>query len=178
MESRYKGLLISIVVFILLFLIGGWFGFRTNSTEPRTQVMAFDTTTIVLIEFTDQADPKNNLRFIRQGRSWERSSERQIEWDASEHARALLQQFHYLPVKRDMGMIGLVGERFGLVPSVKCHISFVQADGIEHALNIGNNTFATGKVGAWTYVNVPKEKIVYAVEGLLTARLRPGSEGV
>ncbi len=178
LSPRYKGLLIAAAVMILLFLIGGWFGFRTNSTEPRTHVMAFDTTTIVLIEFTDQADPTNNLQFTRQGRSWERTSERKIDWEATDHARALLQQFHYLPVKRDMGMIGLVGERFGLVPSVKCHISFVQADGIEHELNIGNNTFATGKVGAWTYVNVPGEKIVYAVEGLLTARLRPGSEDI
>ena len=140
--------------------------------------MAFDTTTIVLIEFTDQADPNNDLRFTRKGRSWERTSKRPIEWEATDHAHALLQQFHLLPVKRDMGMIGLVGERFGLAPGVKCHISFVQADGIIHELNIGNNTFATGKVGAWTYVNVPKEKIVYAVEGLLTARLRPGSEGL
>ena len=178
MQPRYKDLLIAASVMIVLFLVGGWFGFRTNSEEPRTHVMAFDSTTIVLIEFVDHADEKNNIQLMRVDGNWERVSERTLEWDPTEHAHALLRQFHFIPVKRDMGMIGLVGERFRLTPSLMGQISFVQGDGITHMLNLGSNTFAPGKAGAWTYVNVPDEKIVYAVEGILTARLRPGSAGI
>jgi hypothetical protein len=178
MQPRYKGLLIAASVMIVLFLIGGWFGFRTSYEEPRTQVMAFDSTSIVLIEFEDFSDQKNNLQLMRIDGNWERVSERTLEWDPTEHAQALLRQFHFIPVKRDMGMIGLVGDRFKLTNSAMCQISFIQGDGVTHTLNIGSNTFAPGKAGAWTYVNVPDEKIVYAVEGIFTARLRPGSAGI
>lgn len=176
MGVRYKAFFIVAAVIILLFIIGGYFGFRTSSEAPRETVMAFDTTAIVLIEFVDFADRTNNIQLMRIDNSWERMAERQIDEFPSEQAKELLEQFHYLPVKRDMGMIGLVGERYELTPDTWSRISFIAVDGITHSLYMGRSTFAPGKVGSWTYVNVPDEKIVYAVEGLLTARLKPGSE--
>lgn len=176
--ARYKGLLIALSVMVLLFGIGGYFGFRTSSEEPREAVMAFDSTAVVLIEFTDHSDQANNFQLARIDGDWERASDRSFTVDPERQASRLLEQFHFLPVKRDMGMIGLVGERFGLAPEKMAQITFVQGDGLSHTLNLGSSTFATGKVGAWTYVNVPDEKIVYAVEGLLTAELRPGSDSL
>jgi hypothetical protein len=176
MKVRYKAFLIAAGVMILLFVIGGKFGFRTASAEPRTHVMAFDTTTIILIEFVDFADRANNFELARVDNGWDRHAARTFPHTPGMQARELLHQFHDLPVKRDMGMIGLVGERFGLTSATWSRISFVQADAITHSLYLGNTTFAPGRVGAWTYVNVPDERIVYAVEGLLTAGLRPGSD--
>jgi hypothetical protein len=81
-------------------------------------------------------------------------------------------------VKRDMGMIRLLGERYDLTDSSLARISFTRADGHVDALNLGSTTFAPGKVGAWTYVNVPGEREVYAVVGLLlTPPLRRGPPG-
>jgi hypothetical protein len=175
MQARHKGLVIALLAMVLLFGIGGWFGFRTGSTEPRSAVMAFDSNAVVLIEFIDFADPGNNLQLSRIDNGWERHSERTMAWPPQEQATHLLKDFHFLPVKRDMGMIGLVGERFDLTSSTMARITFVEENGLTHALNIGRSTFAPGRVGSWTYVNIPGDKLVYAVEGLLTARLRPGS---
>jgi hypothetical protein len=76
-----------------------------------------------------------------------------------------------------MGMIRLLGERYQLTDSTLCRITFIHVDGTEHSLNLGSTTFAPGKVGSWTYVNVPGEREVYSVEGLLTATLlKPASE--
>ncbi len=176
MQARHKGLVIALVAMVLLFGIGGWFGFRTGSVEPRTHVMAFDTTTIVLIEFVDFPDRRNNVQLLRIDAGWERITERSFDLSPAEQAGRLLARFQLLPVKRDMGMIGLLGERYDLTPSTWSRISFIQADGITHSLYMGSTTFAPGKVGAWTYVNIPDDKVVYAVEGLLTADLRPGVE--
>ena len=45
--------------------IGGYFGFSTSSEEPREVVMAFDSTAVILIEFTDHSDPANNFHVDR-----------------------------------------------------------------------------------------------------------------
>jgi hypothetical protein len=71
-----------------------------------------------------------------------------------------------------MGMIRLLAERYQLTDSTLCRITFTELEGGQHALNLGCTTFAPGKVGSWTYVNVPGEREVYSAEGLLTATLR------
>ena len=69
-------------------------------------------------------------------------------------------------------MIRLLADRYQLTDSTLCRITFTDLDGGERALNLGSSTFAPGKVGSWTYVNLPGEREVYSVEGLLTATLR------
>ncbi|MDQ3102120.1 MAG: hypothetical protein M3R08_12080 [Bacteroidota bacterium] len=177
MNVRYRALIIVASVIVLLFLIGGWFGFRSSSVKPRTMVNEFDPTAIISIQFTDHADPRNNIQLSRGANNeWNRNTDRSIEESADEQAAALLEEFHSLPVKRDMGMIGLIGERYELLPASSCQITFVEVDGSTHTINMGRTTFAPEKAGAWTYVNIPGDKVVYAVEGMLTARLRPGSD--
>ena len=176
MSTSLKGLLIAAVAIVLLFLIGDRFGFRSHSTDPRTYVMELDTAGIVLIRFQDRRVPAHELLLMRTPEGWERQTTALHEEAPGRQAQSLLARFERLKVKRTMGMIRLLGERYDLTDSTLCRIAFTHADGREDALHLGSNTFAPGKVGAWTYVNVPEEKEVYAVEGLLTMGLRPAAE--
>ena len=174
LSTSTKALLIAAAAIILLFVLGDRFGMRSNTKDPREFVIELDTSVVVSIRFEDRADPRNDLQLIRRGSAWERIAQRTDSLPPTQQARNLLAQFQRVPVKRDMGMILLLGDRYQLTDTTLCRITFADAEGQEDALNLGSSTFAPGKVGAWTYVNVPGEKEVYAVEGLLVGDLRPG----
>lgn len=174
LSTSTKALLIAAAAIILLFVLGDRFGMRSSTKDPKEFVIELDTAVVITIRFEDHADPRNDVQLVRKGTDWERMAQRTDSLPATEQARALLAQFHRVPVKRDMGMILLLGERYQLTDSTLCRITFADLDGGERALNLGSSTFAPGKVGSWTYVNVPGEKEVYAVEGLLVGDLRAG----
>lgn len=176
LSTPTRSLLIAMVVMLLLVVIGDQFGLRTNSKEPLSYVMELDTATIALIQFEDRADPINDLLLERIGQGWEGEAAHERSSDASALAQQLLSRFQSLKVKRDMGMIKLLGERYFLTDSTLCRITFTSSNGMPVALNIGSSTFAPGKVGTWTYVNIPGEREVYSVEGLLTEGLRPDEQ--
>jgi len=167
-----KALFLAAVLLLLLFLIGDHFGFRTNSKEPPTYVMELDTAKIIRIAFEDRATTNNGFALKRRNDGWERTDSADPGSGANALAKDLLIRFRSLKVKRDMGMIRLLGERYFLTDSTLCHVTFTENDDHIHALNLGSSTFAPGKVGSWTYVNVPGEREVYSVEGLLTMGLR------
>lgn len=170
LSSSTKALLIAAGVIVLLFFIGDRFGLRSNSKDPKVTVMELDTAAVVAIHFEDRREPGNTRSWQRQPGGWMRAPGDSS--DATSEATELLTRFQRVPVKRDMGMMRLLAERYDLTDSTLCRIRFVEVDGAEQALNLGRNTFAPGKVGSWTYVNVPGEKEVYAVEGLLMGDLR------
>lgn len=172
LSTPTKSLLIAAAVLLLLVFIGDRFGMRTNSKEPLTYVLELDTASVVRIEFEDRADPANNMHLDRLEQGWAGEAGYERNADASAFAIELLARFQKLKVKRDMGMIRLLGERYFLTDSALCRITFIHADASRTALNIGSSTFAPGKVGTWTYVNLPGEREVYSVEGLLTEGLR------
>jgi hypothetical protein len=177
LSTSAKALIIAVVSIVALFLVGHFLNLRTNSTEPRTYVMDPDPNTVISIHFEDRADPMNDFHLRKDSSGWEYTAPRALDTSATDLANALFDRFELLKVKRDMGMIRLLAERYALTDSTLCRITFTDADGTIQALNIGSTTFAPGKVGSWTYVNVPGEREVYAVEGLLTATLRkPASE--
>lgn len=176
LSTSTKALLLAGVVLVLLFVVGDRFGMRTNSVEPRTFVMELDTSSIVRIGFQDRANSDHDLLLQRTPTGWTSESVgASAKADIDSLARELMGRFQRLKVKRDMGMIRLLGERYALTESTMCRITFTDAEGGEQALNMGSSTFAPGKVGAWTYVNVPGEKQVYAVEAALTKGLRPAA---
>ena len=172
LSSSTKALLIAAAGLILLFIIGDRFGFRTASKDPLEFVIQLDTAAVVDIRFEDHADPRNDFHLLRRGAYWQRPDAPQDSFSARAQAALLLQTFQRVPVKRDMGMIRLLAESYQLTDSTLCRITFTELEGGQHALNLGSTTFAPGKVGSWTYVNVPGEREVYSVEGLLTATLR------
>lgn len=174
LSTSTKALLIAAAAIILLFVLGDRFGMRSNVKDPKEFVIELDTAVVIAIRFEDRADARNDLQLLRRGNSWERVAQRTDSLPPTRQAQQLLTQFQRVPVKRDMGMIMLLGERYQLTDSTLCRITFADAEGKERALNMGSSTFAPGKVGSWTYVNVPGEKEVYAVEGLLVGDLRAG----
>jgi hypothetical protein len=177
MSASTRSLLIAAAVLVALFAIGKYFGFQAPVKEPRTWAMQLDTSAIITIRFEDRADHRNDLELKRTARAWHWTSGTDTLAPAAARALELLDLFREVKVKRDMGMIRLLGERYQLTDSTLCRITFIHVDGTEHSLNLGSTTFAPGKVGSWTYVNVPGEREVYSVEGLLTATLlKPASE--
>jgi len=172
LSTSTKALLFAALGIVLLFGIGHYFGFSTNSKEPRTHVMELDTAEVVRIHFEDRADAQNDFLLRRENGSWQRTAPRTMDSSATAQANEMLARFRSLKVKRDMGMIRLLGERYFLTDSTLCRITFTEYDGHLQALNLGSSTFAPGKVGSWTYVNVPGEREVYSVEGMLTMGLR------
>jgi len=173
-----KALLIAATAILLLFLVGHFFGLKAPAKEPRRYVIELDTAAVVAIRFEDRADPDNDLLLLRGPGGWVRGMDREGGPTPDAQAAELLALFARVPVKRVMGMILLLGERYHLTEDLSCRISFSTAEGTTRTLDLGSSTFAPGEVGAWTYVNVPGEKEVYAVEGLLTASLRkpPGGD--
>jgi hypothetical protein len=176
LSTSTKALLIAALAIVALFLIGDFLSLRTNSTEPRTHVMDLDPATVVSIHFEDRADAMNDFLLRRGTEGWERTAPRAVDSSATAQADELLRRFELLKVKRDMGMIRLLGERYFLTDSTLCRITFTDSEQRSQALNLGSSTFAPGKVGSWTYVNIPGEREVYAIEGLLSAGLRIGQE--
>lgn len=170
LSSSSKALMIAAAVIILLFIIGDRFGFRSVAKDPRVHVMELDTAAVVTIHFEDHREPDNALTLRRVPGGWLHTASDSAS--AKRLAEELLTRFQRIPVKRDMGMMLLLAERYDLTDSTLCRIRFVDVEGDEHALNLGSSTFAPGKVGSWTYVNIPGEKEVYAVEGLLIGDLR------
>jgi len=165
-----KALLIAATAIALLFIIGGRLGFRSNARDPRLFVIELDTAAVVSIHFDDRRQPSNTRSWLRTPRGWQEAGT--DGGDGTREAVELLTRFQRVPVKRDMGMMLLLAERYDLTDTTLCRIRFVDVGGGEHALNLGSSTFAPGTVGSWTYVNVPGEKEVYAVEGLLAGHLR------
>jgi hypothetical protein len=176
LSTSTKALLFAALAILLLFGIGHYFGFSTNSKEPRTYVLELDTAKVVRIHFEDRADATNDFLLRRENGPWERTAPRDVDSSATAQANGIVARFRSLKVKRDMGMIRLLGERYSLTDSTLCRITFTDADGLSQELNLGSSTFAPGKVGAWTYVNVPGEREVYSVEGLLATDLRRATE--
>ena len=178
MSTSLKALIIAAFSIVLLFLIGERFGLRSNTREPLEYAMELDTAAVSTIRFEDLTHPRNGLLLHRSNANvgWTRSSLRTYGTPPGEQAGELLMRFHALKVKRDMGMIRLLGERYELTGNTLCRITFTTYDGDRRTLNLGSSTFAPGKTGAWTYVNIPGEREVYAVEGLLTDGLRTASE--
>lgn len=176
LSTSTKALFAAVLGIFALFLVGHFLGFRTNSTEPRTYVMDLDTAAVVSIHFEDRADAMNDFLLRRGADGWERTAPRAVDSSARAQAIILLGRFELLKVKRDMGMIRLLGERYFLTDSTLCRITFTDKEHRSQALNLGSSTFAPGKVGSWTYVNIPGEREVYAIEGLLSVGLRPGLE--
>jgi urease beta subunit len=174
MSTSTKALLIAALAILLLFGIGHYFGFSTQSKEPRTHVMELDTAAVVRIHFEDRQEARNDFILVRESMDWQRRTTDGLVQRDAPLANELLQRFQLLKVKRDMGMIRLLGERYDLTDSTLARITFTHADGHTDALHLGSNTFAPGKVGAWTYVNVPGEREVYGVEGLLMPPLLHG----
>ncbi|MCU0320630.1 MAG: hypothetical protein MUE88_11225 [Flavobacteriales bacterium] len=172
LSASTRSLLIAAAVLVALFAIGKYFGFQAPVKEPRTWALQLDTAAIITIRFEDRADHGNDLELQRTGRAWHWISGTDTLAPAAARAAELLDLFREVKVKRDMGMIRLLGERYQLTDSTLCRITFITVEGTAQALNLGSTTFAPGKVGSWTYVNVPGEREVYAVEGLLTATLR------
>jgi hypothetical protein len=70
-------------------------------------------------------------------------------------------------VKRDMGLIRLVAKRHGLTETQWTSVTFRMTSGDPVSLRLGRSTFAPGKAGAWTYVHLPGDPHVYAVESVL-----------
>lgn len=172
MSTSLKALLIMAATLVLLFVLGDRLGLRTGTRDPRTHVLLLDTAAVTSIHFEDRGDARHDLLLRRTPQGWDRIAAHERERSPDHQARELLGRFQELKVKRTMGMILLLGERYDLTDNTLCRITFTHADGREEALNIGSDTFAPGTARAWTYVNVPGEKEVYAVEGLLALGLR------
>jgi hypothetical protein len=172
MSTSTRALLIAAGVILLLFAVGFHFGFRSNVKEPLTHAMELDTASVVQIRFEDRADRRNDLVLARTPAGWQWMEGDTTQWSADTLADELLLTFGNLRIKRTMGMIRLLAERYQLTDSSLARITFTDPEGNVNALDIGSNTFAPGKIGAWTYVRIPGEPEVYAVEGLLAQRLR------
>ncbi len=173
MSTQVKGLIIAAIALTMLFMIGHWFGFRSEGREPRTHVMRLDTAAVVSIHLEDRRSPMNDVHLNRDNMGgWTRTTSSVQALGPEAQAREMLTRFHHVEVKRTMGMIRLLAERYHLTEDELFRITFIGHDGGIDALNIGSDTFAPGEVGAWTYVNVPGEREVYAVEGLLLLGIR------
>jgi hypothetical protein len=71
-----------------------------------------------------------------------------------------------LKVKRQVGTMDLVKDRYELSDTNAERLTIRFADGSAKELLVGRSTFSPK--GAWSHVNVPGEQEVYAVEGVLS----------
>lgn len=182
MRTGLRAFLVAVGVIVLLFLIGDLFGHRSGRKEPRSVVIELDTSQVIRITWESRSYPQEYWDLERTGSDWKGQDQAQEQLNDPERFRSpgqlaatLLTQFRHVPVKREMGMIKLLEERYALTDATLDRISFTYTSGEIKSLDIGSTTFAPGKVGIWTYVNIPGEKEVYAVEGALAGAIRKGT---
>ncbi|MEZ4740619.1 MAG: hypothetical protein R2818_14965 [Flavobacteriales bacterium] len=172
LSASTKAFLIVLASIVLLFVLADRFHFRSDPEEVRRSVIELDTAAVVAIHSTSQADPERDLHLFRSGGAWRYGNADSSSITAQNKALELLRTFQQLRVKRRMGSLLEFGDRFDLRSNTTRTLSFVDFDGKENSLNIGSSTFGQGKGIVWTYVHVPMDTKVYAVEADLFDLIR------
>ncbi|MCB0794979.1 MAG: DUF4340 domain-containing protein [Flavobacteriales bacterium] len=164
-----RALLIAVAVMATLYAITFLWGPRTKDRTYRDLVMRLDTAAVTSFSIRSASQAGSTFTFERDPNvQWIVSSGDQRHRADVQRVNEVLSTCARMKVKRFVGYIDLVRDRYALADTLKDLILFHLVDGQEIAIEVGRNTFSPGEVGMWSYVKLPKENEVFAVESTLS----------
>ncbi len=163
---RMKALVAVVLVMALLWFVGDRFGMRAKERTFHDVVMELDTAQVRAFTISSARKGRTPMRFFRDGGLWRLTAGTdtfRVERDA---VLDVLGPLGGLRVKRQVGTMDLVKDRYDLSDTLCEHLEIELADGDRRELLVGASTFSPK--GPWSHVNVPGEQEVYAVDGKLS----------
>jgi hypothetical protein len=163
---RLRALLIVIASLIVIWFIGDHYGMRAKDRTYRDVVLAVDTARITAIEMRPGRRGREPWRIVRGDTAWRLEAQSDSLRVPREAMLELLGPLASLRVKRQVGTMDLVKDRYELSDTNAERLTIRFGDGSAKELLVGRSTFSPK--GAWSHVNVPGEQEVFAVEGVLS----------
>lgn len=163
-----RALLIAAGVLALLFLISDLWSPRAKDRSFREVVMTLDTAAVTGFSLFPSSLRPAELRFDRSPDGWMVSLDGIAHRADDERVREFLGGHAVMRSKRLTGFMDLVKERYDLTDSLRETAVFRLVDGGDRTVHYGRNTFAPGKVGMWSTINLPGEDEVFSVEGTMS----------
>lgn len=162
-------LVLAVVALLLLYGLSEWFGVSGKQRTFRAHVLQLDTAAVTAVRYEPRRSKGGEIRLARSGTEWTvAQGERTFPADARA-VGTMLGHFALLRSERMAGSLDAVKEKRGLADSLAVPVTFTLADGSEKQLLVGQGSTASGH--EISYVNVPGEEEVYAVEGLLDNKI-------
>ena len=163
-RTTTRALVIALAVIIGLYFVADRFGMRSRDRTFREMAIALDTAAVTSFKVHPKQLDGKAIRFDRDPEGWSLTFNDSVHRADNGAVRELLGRFTALRTKRFVGGILLVKDRYQLSDTARNLLTFDLVDGTHQELAIGSSTFAPGEQGAWTYVHVPGEMEVYAVD--------------
>lgn len=165
-KVRTKALLIVVAALALLWFIGDRFGMRSKERTFHDVVMTVDTASIEAFTISAQRKDFVPLRFFRQGNGWRLVAAADTIRVENTAVEDVIGSLGDLRVKRLVGMMDLVKDRYDLTDTLYERLTLELADGEQRELLVGKSTFSPK--GPWSHVSIPGEKEVFAIDGKLS----------
>lgn len=165
-NARLRALLIVIVSLVVIFFIGDHYGMRSKERTYREVVLEVDTAKITAIAMRPSRPGREAWRIVRGKTAWRLEAARDTLRVPNSAMLELLVPLSSLRVKRQVGTMDMVKDRYELSDTNVERLTILFGDGSAKELLVGRSTFSPK--GAWSHVNVPGEKEVFAVEGSLS----------
>lgn len=169
-----RALVLVLLALAALYAISFLFGPRAKQRTFREVVMTLDTAAVVSITVRPAVLGHEALVMERRVGGWGlRFRDRTYHVDTA-RVRKVLGACAVMPVKRLAGHMDQVSGRYELTDSLMDHLEFQLVDGRTVGLHVGRSTFASGGMGMWSYVNVPGETEVFAVDNEISMIVEQG----
>ncbi|MCB9170207.1 MAG: DUF4340 domain-containing protein [Flavobacteriales bacterium] len=163
-KASTRALVIVVAVLAIIYGVSFIWSPRAKVRTFRDTVIALDTAAVTSFTLSPPTTGHQDLLFKRDGHTWTMTYDGQLYTVDRKKVQEFLGPFVQMRPKRMVGSLDQVRERYGFVDSVRTDVELTLVDGSKQHLNIGQNTFAPGQVGMWSYVNPEGDKDVFAVE--------------
>jgi hypothetical protein len=163
---RTRTLLIVVIALAAIWYIGDRYGMRAKVRTFRDVVMTLDTADITSFTIEARRRDRIPLAFEKHQGQWRLVADGDTIRVENTAVLDVLGPLGDMRVKRLVGTMDQVKDRYELTDSSCERLSLRFADGTTRHLRVGRSTF--GPNGPWSYVNVTGEKEVFAIEGKLS----------
>ena len=165
-SARTKALVIVVVALLLLWFIGDRYGMRSKDRTYREVVLTLDTAQVKAIVIEPGGTLRPDVRVVREDRVWRLYAKTDTLRVDNKYVLDVLAPLADMRVKRQVGTMDLVKDRYDLSDTLADRMVIELNDGSKNVLLIGKSTFSPK--GPWSHVNVAGEREVFAVDGKLS----------
>ncbi len=165
-KARTKALLIVVIALALIWFIGDHFGMCSKERTFHDVVMTIDTADVRSFTISAQRHDRIPMRFYRDGPVWRLAAGGDTLRVERKAVQDVLGPLGDLRVKRLVGMMGLVKDRYELTDTLCERLTVELSNGETRELLVGKSTFSPKDT--WSHVSIPGEKEVFAIDGKLS----------
>ncbi|MBL8003147.1 MAG: DUF4340 domain-containing protein [Flavobacteriales bacterium] len=163
---RLRALVIVVVALAVIWFIGDRYGMRAKDRSYRDAVLRIDTAEVIALGVVPGRVSRTPWRLERGRDAWRIVSPDDTFRVEREAVLELLAPLAHMKVKRQVGTMDLVKDRYELGDTTAERLLITLRDGSSQELLVGKSTFSPK--GPWSHVNVPGEKEVFVIDGMLS----------